>query len=132
MPSSIACTSPPRVRITRPRTPASATSTFDPPPSIVTGTPAARAIDSAASISSLLRVSISQSAGPPTRNVVSGASGAPACRRSAPNAARIAAAKSLTIGRSSTAISARSCAISAAIASAGVQTANAIVSPGAS
>ena len=37
--SSIARTSPPRGRITRPRTPASATSTFEPPPSTVTGTP---------------------------------------------------------------------------------------------
>ena len=46
-PSSPRRTSPPRGRITSPRTPRSATSTFDPPPSIVTGTSAARAIVSA-------------------------------------------------------------------------------------
>ena len=36
-PASIRATSPPRTRMTSPRTPASATSTFEPPPSIVTG-----------------------------------------------------------------------------------------------
>ena len=68
-------TSPPRGLMTSPRTPASDTSTFDPPPSIVTGTPASDASFSAVTISSLVLGSTSQSAGPPTRNVVSGASG---------------------------------------------------------
>ena len=67
-------TSPPRGLTTSPRTPSSDTSTFDPPPSIVTATPASDASFSAATISSLVRGSTSQSAGPPTRNVVSGAS----------------------------------------------------------
>ena len=48
-----AAISPPRGRITRPRTPASDTSTFDPPPSIVTGTPAACASRAPSTISSL-------------------------------------------------------------------------------
>ena len=78
--------SPPRGRITSPRTPASATSTFDPPPSIVTGNWICAASRSAVRISSLLRGSNSQSAAPPTRNVVSGASGAAARSRSSPKA----------------------------------------------
>ena len=71
-----ACTSPPRGRITSPRTPRvgdqhvrSAAEHRRP------ARRASRASFSAATISSLLRVSTSQSAGPPTRNVVSGASG---------------------------------------------------------
>ena len=58
-------TSPPRGRITSPRTPASATSTFDPPPSIVTGTPAPRAQSTARPRSR--RCSASRSASRPAR-----------------------------------------------------------------
>ena len=93
--------SPPRGRITRPRTPASDTSTFDPPPSIVTGTARrARERQRASRSRRSLRVSSSQSAGPPTRNVVSGASGA--SRRDAIGAERRAqrvAERRSSIGR---------------------------------
>ena len=74
---------------------------------------------------------MSQSAGPPTRNVVNGASGTRLRTRSAPNAARSdSTAAIITTSGRSRAISARSRAISAAIASCGEHTTNEIVSPG--
>jgi hypothetical protein len=77
IPPSTLRISPPRGLITRPRTPASEISTFEPPPSTVTATRCCEAMRIAASISSLDRVSTNHCAGPPTRNVVSGASGVP-------------------------------------------------------
>src|SRR5262245_49741210 len=71
--SAIRVIVPPRGRSTRPCTPASDTSTFDPPPSIVTGTAAACASFSAVTTSARVRGSKNQSAGPPTRKVVYGA-----------------------------------------------------------
>ncbi len=99
---------------------------------MVTGTPAARAIDSAVSISSLFRVSISHSAGP------ADAEGRQRRERrfgTKPVRAERGSHRGREIGherRSSTAISARSCAMSAFIASPRVQTANVMVSSGAS
>ena len=75
-----AATSPPCTRITRPRTPASATSTFEPPPSTVTGSAGvARDASAALDLARACAARTSQSAGPPTLNVVNGASGASRC-----------------------------------------------------
>src|SRR5262245_10329574 len=61
---------------TTPRTPSSATMTFEPPPRIARRTRASWVAWTMASRSSTRRTSTSQSAGPPTRSVVSSASGA--------------------------------------------------------
>ena len=85
---------PPRGRITTPRMPASAIRTFEPPPRMVTLTPARSARAMATTISSVLRVSISHWAGPPTRKVVKGANGTWA-RARVPNASRSIVSKSV-------------------------------------
>ena len=125
--------SPPRARMTSPRTPASATSTFEPPPSIVTGTPArARQRERRGELVARANVSSSQSAGPPTLNVVNGASGqfSPQRDRQTPRASRprTPATSSTRPPRPpSGAVPARSTPPSPRRAS---TTANAIVSPG--
>ena len=68
--SSRSSMAPPCGLMTSPLTPRSLTSTFDPAPSSVTGTPAAWAIVSASTISAALTVASSHSAGPPTPKVV--------------------------------------------------------------
>src|ERR1019366_7813351 len=69
------------------------------PPGRGTGPPARVASPTAATISPLLRVSISHSAAPPTRNVVIGASGTWRRSRSAPKISRKRLARSLTARR---------------------------------
>ena len=93
-------TSPPCTRITTPRTPRSETRTLEPPPSSVTGTPASRAISSARRTSSARCARTSQSAVPPSLNVVNGASGASRATRSSPSARFSRTAKSSPISLS--------------------------------
>src|SRR5215212_4829391 len=71
-------------------------STFDPPPSTVTLIPDACAIRRASDISSALMVSRNHSAGPPTLNVVNGASGTDAWTRSPPKRLRISSANGVS------------------------------------
>ena len=85
--------------MTSPRTPLSPIRTFDPPPSSVTAMPLRCAMRSASTISSDDSVSSSHSAGPPTLNVVNGASGTSARKRSAPKRATICVAKRPAIRR---------------------------------
>src|SRR5262245_53553986 len=72
----MACSRPTRRR-TSPRKPASATSRFEPLPTTATRAPASRAQASTATADRNEPTAAVQSAGPPTRIVVRGASGAP-------------------------------------------------------
>ena len=87
-PSPSCTVAPPRTRTATPRTPPSPTRRFEPPPTIVTGTPLARANSLARRSSAVSRTSTRQSAGPPTLKVVNGPSGAPRRTRSAPKTVR--------------------------------------------
>ena len=127
-------TSPPRGRITRPRTPRPTRARSIRRRACDRHAGRVRRACSAVTISSLFRVSSSQSAGPPTRNVVKRRERHVALRRdparTRPRSAIAEVAHRRTA--SSSAISARSCAISAASASRGVHTSNESRRPGAS
>src|SRR5215213_3988601 len=79
-----------------PRTPASETRTFEPPPRTLSGRPASLAIATISRRASPPWTSTSQSAAPPTLNVVNGASGASQRTWPLPNASMRRALRSPT------------------------------------